>query len=131
MFAFTLPTIVTSLVLLLVRVLLAIAFFSEARYKLKDIKAFSKNDGLPLPVAYFIAIAELCAALGMLTGVLAQWAGVGVVLLMFGTICLHVFKWHSPYWASKRGWEYDVIMLAFAAVIAAYGPGLFTLTLPL
>lgn len=131
MFAFTLPTIVTSLVLLLVRVLLAIAFFSEARYKLKDIKAFSKNDGLPLPVAYFIAIAELCAALGMLTGVLAQWAGVGVVLLMFGTICLHVFKWHSPYWASKRGWEYDVIMLAFAAVIAAYGPGLFALTPPL
>ena len=131
MFAFTLPTIVTSLILLLVRILLAVAFFSEARYKLKDIKAFSKNDGLPLPVAYFIAIAELCAALGMLTGVLAQWAGVGVVLLMFGTICLHVFKWHSPYWASKRGWEYDVIMLAFAAVIAAYGPGLFTLTLPL
>lgn len=127
MFAFTVPLVVADIVLLLVRVLLAVTFFAEARFKFRDIKGFSKNDGLPLPIAYFIALAELCAALGMLTGVLAQWAGVGLVLLMLGTICLHIFKWHSPYWANKRGWEYDLIMLILSAVIVAYGPGTFIL----
>ncbi len=127
MFDITVPAIITSLVLLLVRMLLAITFFAEAKYKFKDIEAFSKNDGVPILAAYAIATAELLAALGMLTGVLAQWAGIGLVLLMIGTICLHIFKWHSPYWANKKGWEYDLIMLAFAAVIVAFGPGQFAL----
>lgn len=123
----TVPIMIQSVVLLLVRILLAITFFAEARHKFKDIKAFAKQDGLPVPAAIFVAAAELCAAVGMLSGVLAQWAGVGLVLLMLGTTCLHIFKWHSPYWANKRGWEYDVLMLALAAVIVAFGPGEFTL----
>ncbi len=127
MFDFTVPAIFTSIVLLLVRLVLTVTFFAEARHKFKDIKAFSKNDGVPVPAAYLIATAELCAALGMLTGVLAQWAGAGLVLLMIGTICLHLFKWHSKYWANKGGWEYDLIMLAFAAVIVTFGPGQFVL----
>ena len=127
MLTFTVPTIIASVVLMLVRVLLSATFFAEARFKLRDIKAFSKNDGVPLPTAYFIALAELCAALGMLTGILAQWAGVGIVLLMLGTTSLQIFKWHSPYWANKNGWEYDLIMLTFAAVIATFGPGQFAL----
>jgi putative oxidoreductase len=129
MFSIVIPAIVTSLVLLLVRILLTITFLAEARFKFKDIKAFSKNDGVPIPAAYAIATAELAGALGMLSGVLAQWAGIGLVLLMIGTICLHIFKWHSPYWANKKGWEYDLIMLVLAAVIAVYGPGQFALQL--
>jgi putative oxidoreductase len=127
MFDFTVPTIITSIVLLLVRLLLTVTFFAEARFKFKDIKSFSKNDGVPMSAAYAIATAELAAALGMLSGVLTQWAGAGLVLLMLGTICLHLFKWHSPYWANKGGWEYDLIMLVLAAVIAVYGPGQFAL----
>ena len=127
MFTFTSPVIIISLVLLLVRIVLAVTFFAEARIKFKDIKAFSKNDGVPVPAAYFIATAEFCAALGMLSGVLAQWAGVRLVLLMCGTISLQIFKWHSPYWANKRGWEYDLIMLTLAAVIATFGAGQFAL----
>ena len=123
MFTFTVPIIVQSIVLLLVRIVLSVTFFTEAKVKFSDIKAFSKNDGVPVPAAYLIATAEFCAALGMLSGVLAQWAGVGLVLLMCGTICLHLFKWHSPYWANKHGWEYDLLMLTLAAVIAVYGAG--------
>lgn len=124
----TIPLIAQSVVLLLVRILLAITFFAEAKVKFSDIKAFSKNDGMPIPAAYAIATAELCAAIAMLSGVLAQWAGLGLVLLMLGTTCLHVFKWHSPYWANKRGWEYDVLMLVLAAVIVVFGPGEFSVS---
>lgn len=127
MLTFTVPIVIQSVVLFAVRVVLAITFFAEARVKFKDIQAFSKNDGVPVPVACIIAVAELCAALGMLTGVLAQWAGVGIMLLMFGTISFHIFKWHSPYWANKRGWEYDLLMLVLAAIIAAFGAGKFVL----
>lgn len=127
MFEFTVPVIVTSTVLFLVRIILSVTFFNESWVKFKDIKKFSKNDGVPLPVAYFVATAELCAVLGMLSGVLAQWAGVGLVLLMLSTLSLQIFRWHSPYWAAKRGWEYDLIMLTLAAIIAVYGPGQFVL----
>lgn len=127
MIDFSVPLVMQSLVLLLVRIVLAVTFFAEARFKFKDLKGFAKKDGLPLPAAAFIATAELAAALGMLSGVLVQWAGIGLMLLMCGTICLHIFKWHSPYWANKRGWEYDLIMLTFAAVIAAFGAGTFSL----
>lgn len=54
-------------------------------------------------------------------------ARLSAVLLMLGTTCLYIFKWHSPYWANRRGWEYDVLMLALAAVIVAFGPGDLTL----
>lgn len=127
MLTFTLPVIFTSCVLALVRLVLAVTFFSEARYKFSDIKGFAKNDGVPIPVAGFIATAEACAVLSMLTGVLAQWAGLGIMLLMLATICLHLFKWHSPYWANKRGWEYDLLMFVLAAVIVVFGTGQFLL----
>lgn len=127
MFTFTVPAVITSIVLLLVRIVLAVTFFSESRYKFKNIKTFSSSDGVPVPVAYFVATAEFAAALGMLSGVLAQWAGLGIILLMCGTTSFHLFKWHSPYWASKRGWEYDIIMLVLAAVIVVEGAGKFAL----
>lgn len=127
MVSFVAPTVVESIVLLLTRVILSVTFFNECYIKFKDLKGFSKRDGVPLQVAGFVATAELCAALGMLSGVLAQWAGIGVVLLMISTISLHLFKWHSPYWAAKRGWEYDLIMLTLASLIAVFGPGQFAL----
>jgi putative oxidoreductase len=125
MFDSTTPILFQDVALLMVRILLAVTFLAEARIKFRDIKTFSKNDGVPVPVAYGIAVAELAAALAMLTGVLAQWAGIGLVLLMCATISLHIFKWHSPYWANKKGWEYDLLMLVLAAVVVVFGAGQF------
>ncbi|MBN9350416.1 MAG: DoxX family protein [Chitinophagaceae bacterium] len=123
MFHFPVPDFFQNIVLLIVRIILAITFFYEARFKFRDIKGFAKNDGVPLPVAYLVATAELFAAISMLTGFLAQWAGVGLVVLMLCTIGMQIFRWHSPYWANKKGWEYDLIMLVLSAVIVVFGPG--------
>src|SRR5699024_12686960 len=38
-------------------------------------------------------------------------------------ICLHVMAWHSPYWATKGGPEYDILLLTLAALIVVLGPG--------
>lgn len=127
MLTFTIPVIVQSIVLLIVRVVLTVTFFYEARFKFKDIKSFAKKDGVPIPVGYFVATAELLAAISMLSGFLAQWAALGLMLLMLSTIGLHIFKWHSPYWANKHGWEYDLLMFTLAAVIFVFGAGQFAI----
>lgn len=127
MLEFTLPVIIADTTLLFVRAVLVIVFTYEAWFKLRDIRKFAKNDGLPVLVAYFVAFAELAAALAMFTGVLTQWAGVGIMLLMVITICFHIFKWHSPYWASKKGWEYDFLLFVFAMVVVSFGAGSITL----
>ena len=121
------PAYIADLLLLLIRVIVAVAFIISARNKFRDIKKFAANDGVPLPVAYFVATAEICGGLGLLTGVLAQWAAIGLMLLMIGTMSLHIFKWHSPYWASKGGWEYDLMLFALSGVIAVYGAGTFVI----
>ncbi len=122
-FDMTFPSIVEDVVLLFVRILLFVAFLHEARHKLEDVKKFAEGHNLSVPMTYFVAIAEFLAALGMLLGFLAQWAGIGIILLMMGTLYLQLFTYHSKYWANKYGWEYDLIMMAFSAVIIVYGPG--------
>ena len=121
------PALATDILLLLVRLVIAVAFAVSARNKFRNMKAFAKNNGMPLGVSYGVATAELCAAIGMITGVLAQWAGVGLVLLMLGTMSLHIVKWHSPYWANKGGWEYDLMLCLLAGVVAVFGAGTLTL----
>jgi uncharacterized membrane protein YphA (DoxX/SURF4 family) len=35
----------------------------------------------------------------------------------------HIFQWKSPYWASKGGWEYDLIWFVMALTIFLTGGG--------
>ncbi|WP_295011765.1 DoxX family membrane protein [uncultured Microbacterium sp.] len=121
--------VLVAIVLLLVRAALVVAFVREAAIKLKDVAAFAKNDAVPLPLAWFVTIAELAAALSLASGILARWAAIGVILLMLVTTGLHVFRWHSTYWAQKGGPEYDVLLLVLAAVVAVFGPGAIAIPL--
>jgi putative oxidoreductase len=102
---------------ILVRAVLAVAFLFEFKIKVSNIKAFVKNDDVPLPLAWFIAMAELAAALSFISGILTQLAALGVMLLMMITISMHIFKWHSPYKAGRGGWEYDLLLFTLAAVL--------------
>jgi putative oxidoreductase len=46
-----------------------------------------------------------------------------IMLLMLGTLRLHIFKWKSPYWAAQGGWEYDLMLFAMALVVVVQGGG--------
>jgi len=124
---FTVAPLAVAIVLLLVRALLSVAFFRESVLKLRGIGAFAKNDGVPVPVAWVVAVAELAAAFSFASGVLAGWAGIGVVVLMLITTGMQVFRWHSAYWAAKGGPEYDLLLLVLAAVIIVFGPGVISI----
>ncbi|HUH53927.1 MAG TPA: DoxX family protein [Microbacteriaceae bacterium] len=123
------PSLIATVTILAVRIVLTVAFTREAMLKLKDIPKFAKNDEIPVPLAWFVAIAELTAAVSFATGFLSQLAGLGVIVLMLITTSMHVFKWKSSYWAQKGGPEYDLMLLVLAAVIVAFGPGSLAITL--
>jgi putative oxidoreductase len=122
-----LPPLFISILLLLVRIVVAISFFFSALNKAKNPTASAKQNGIPLPLLLFITIAEFAGALGIVSGVLAQYAALGLMLLMLGTISIHIFVWKSKYWASKGGWEYDLMLLCLCGVITVFGTGSISL----
>ena len=115
--------------LVVMRLAMALSLGVSGYNKFRNMKRFAKKDSVPLPLAYVVATAEICAAFSMITGILTVWAACGVMLLMLSTMTLHIFKWHSPYWANKGGWEYDLLIFLLASVLVLYGPGPGLITL--
>ena len=109
--------------LYILRLFVGLIFVNEARTKLKSIPKFAKSDGLPILVAWGLTFAELTGGLALIFGVLTQLAAVGLSLLMIGSMSFHIFKWKSPFWASKGGWEYDLMLFLMAMTIVFTGGG--------
>jgi len=120
-------SIVLSVLLLLIRAIVAVTFFASSTNKLRDIKTSAKRNGMPVPVMRVVALAEFAGALGMITGVLGRFAALGLMLLMLITISIHVFKWKTAYWAEKGGWEYDLMLFALSGVVALLGSGILAI----
>jgi putative oxidoreductase len=120
---FTIPSIATDLSLLLVRLVVGFSFLVAARNKSKNIHKFATSNGLPVPAALVVMTAEFMSGTALLLGIFPQIAALVIMLLMLGTMRLHIFKWKSPYWANKGGWEYDLILFTMASVIAIHGGG--------
>lgn len=123
----TVPVLVSNVSLLLIRLVVGWSFVAASRNKGRNIKQFAKKNGLPVPAAQSVMVAEMAGALGLLFGVLPQLAALGLMLLMLGTLRLHIFKWHSPYWADHGGWEYDLMLFVLSSVILVHGAGSFAL----
>ena len=59
---------------------------------------------------------------------MAQWAALGLILVMLGAIYKKVAKWHTGFWGEKSmGWHYDVLMIAMNLVIVTMGGGKYSL----
>lgn len=122
-----LPPIVIASTLLLIRIVVALSFFFSALNKAKNPRRSANQNGVPYPFLIFIMCAEFAGALGLITGILGQFAALGLMLLMAGTIFLHVFIWKTKYWANKGGWEYDLMLFSMCAVIVVFGVGAISL----
>jgi len=121
----TVPALIADLSLLLIRLVVGFSFIVASRNKSKDIKKFARNNGMPVPVAMLVMTAEMATGLALIFGVFTQIAALAIMLLMIGTMRLHIFKWKSPYWAAKGGWEYDLMLFAMASIIFVFGGGKF------
>lgn len=121
----TVPALIADLSLLLIRLVVGFSFIVASRNKSRDIKKFARNNGMPVPVAMLVMTAEMATGLALIFGVFTQIAALAIMLLMIGTMRLHIFKWKSPYWAAKGGWEYDLMLFAMASIIFVFGGGKF------
>ena len=78
----------------------------------------------------FLRAAEFAGSLGVISGILAQLAAIGLILLMLGAIQKKIFTWHTGFWGKSEtnGWSYDTLLVVMNLVIATTGGGNPTLT---
>jgi putative oxidoreductase len=116
------------LALLCIRITLFLVFVHEGWTKLVDLKKYSKDLPGGFPVAFSTGLGEFLGSLGVLTGVLAQWAALGLVLIMIGATCFAI-KWKTPFYTGKMAsWDFNLLLLVMSLAIALSGPGDWSLT---
>ncbi|MGB2593001.1 MAG: DoxX family protein [Candidatus Acidiferrum sp.] len=120
----------TDIALLLLRLMIGIVFITSGYKHLKDPATRSKDIGMSKSFTVFLGAAELAGGLGVVSGVLAQLAAIGLILLMLGAIQKKMFTWHTGFWGKSgtNGWSYDTMLVVMNLVIVTTGGGNLTLT---
>ena len=120
----------TDIALLLLRLLVGIVFIASGYKHLKDPETRSKDIGMSKSFTIFLGAAELAGGLGVISGVLAQLAAIGLILVMLGAIQKKIFTWHTGFWGKSgtNGWSYDTMLVVMNLVIVTTGGGNLTLT---
>jgi putative oxidoreductase len=125
-----LPAWLIDVALLLLRLMVGIVFISSGYAHLKNPDARSKSIGMSKGFTIFLGAAELAGGLGVVLGVFAQLAALGLILVMVGAVGKKIFTWHTGFWGKDgtNGWSYETMMIVMNLVIAATGGGNISLT---
>src|ERR1700676_3268305 len=120
----------TDIALLLLRLMLGIVFITSGYKHLKDPATRSKDIGMSKSFTIFLGAAELAGGLGVISGVLAQLAAIGLILVMLGAIQKKIFTWHTGFWGKSgtNGWSYDTMLVVMNLLIVLTDGGNLTLT---
>jgi len=115
----------TDVALLLLRVMVGIVFISSGWNHLKEPEARSKDIGMSKGFTIFLGAIEVAGGLGVVLGVLAQLAALGLILVMLGAIQKKIFVWRTGFWGKSgtNGWSYDTMLLVMNLVIVTTGGG--------
>jgi putative oxidoreductase len=120
----------TDIALLLLRLMVATVFITSGYNHLKDPAMRSKDIGMSKSFTIFLGTAELAGGLGVVSGVLAQLAATGLILIMLGAMQKKIFTWHTGFWGKSgtNGWSYEIMLIVMNLVIVTTGGGNLTLT---
>ena len=120
----------TDIALLLLRFMVGIVFVTSGYKHLKDPATRSKDIGMSKSVTIFLGAAEFAGGLGVISGVLAQLAAIGLMLVMLGAMQKKIFTWHTGFWGKSGtdGWSYESMLVVMNLVIVTTGGGNLTLT---
>ena len=115
----------TDVALLLLRLMVGVVFVTSGYNHLKDPETRSKDIGMSKGFTIFLGAAELAGGAGVMAGVLAQLAAIGLILLMLGAIQKKIFVWHTGFWGKSgtNGWSYDTMLVVMNLVIVTTGGG--------
>jgi putative oxidoreductase len=113
---------------LALRLIISTDFLTSGWSTVKDPVGRGKLNGLPPAFMMFIGVAELAGSAGLIFGVLARWAALGLMLIMAGAIQKKIFVWHTGFWGKDGyGWHYDLTLVTMNLMIALAGPGQLSL----
>jgi putative oxidoreductase len=92
--------------------------------------------GFPAPLAVLALITEITAPLALVLGLGGRVAALGVIGLMLGAASTHLpngffMNWFGTLPAGSEGFEYHLLMIALAGVVALGGSGAWSLDLML
>ena len=120
----------TDVALLLLRLMVGTVFITSGYKHLKDPEARSKDIGMSKSFTGFLGTAELAGGLGVISGVFAQLAAIGLILVMLGAIQKKIFAWHTGFWGKSgtNGWSYDTMLVVMNLIIVTTGGGNLSLT---
>ena len=115
----------TDVALLLLRIMVGIVFMTSGWKHLKDPEGRSKDIGMSKGFTIFLGAAEFAGSLGVIFGVLAQPAAIGLILIMLGAIQKKIFVWQTGFWekSGTNGWSYEVMLVVMNLVIVTTGGG--------
>jgi putative oxidoreductase len=115
----------TDVTLLLLRVMVGLVFITSGWKHLKDAEARSKDIGMSKGFTIFLGATEVAGSLGVIFGVLTQFAAAGLILIMLGAIQKKTFVWRTSFWGDSgaNGWSYDVMLVVMNLVIVTTGGG--------
>lgn len=106
--------------LLLLRIIVAIVFFSSGKSHATQPVERGKSVGLSPAVTKFLGIAEMIAAVSIALGIFPQIGAAIVIITMLGALQKKIFVWKKSFYEDKAyGWHYDLIFLIAALVILA------------
>lgn len=130
-FAMAVPFVNTQWVdlsLLLLRLMVAAVFIASGWNQLADPDGRSKSIGMSKPFTIFLGVAEIAGGLGLVAGVLLQFAAAGLILVMFGAVYKKMFVWKTGFWGtSSQGWHYDLLFVTANLVILTTDGGKYIL----
>ncbi|HEY1420617.1 MAG TPA: DoxX family protein [Candidatus Dormibacteraeota bacterium] len=77
------------------------------------------------PWAWLSVLSELLGGLGLALGLLSPLPSFGIVAAMLVAIAL--VHWPNGLWNAKRGYEFNLSLIAAAVALALTGPGAYSL----
>jgi putative oxidoreductase len=115
--------------LLLMRLMVGVVFLTGGLNHLKNPQERSKDIGMSKGFTIFLGAAEVAGSLGVIFGVFAQLAALGLTVIILGAIQKKILVWHTGFWGSSgtNGWSYDAMLLAMNLVIVTTGGGSLSL----
>ncbi|MGC2420016.1 MAG: DoxX family protein [Candidatus Acidiferrales bacterium] len=115
--------------LLLMRFMIGIVFMTSGLKHLKNPQQRGKDIGMSKGFTIFLGAAEFAGSLGVISGVFAQPAALGLILIMLGAIGKKMIVWHTGFWGNSgtNGWSYEAMLVAMNLVILTTGGGTLSL----
>lgn len=114
--------------ILLLRLMVGVIFITSGWNHVSDPEARSKSIGMSKSFTIFLGTAEIAGSLGVMFGVLQQFAAFGLIMVMLGAIQKKIAIWHTGFWGKNGyGWHYDLMIVAMNIAIAVTDGGRYVL----